>query len=258
MESIKNKKSFTINVISSFQMSNTIGNQPISRSGSARSFNTTFGRAQATTPSPRAARAHLGAGAAGSASLPGHYQQQQQQQIANQNQQEFLRQQQEYQRRQQELAAQQQMQQQQLLLQQQQQLQAQQAQMAHQQQLERERQIALQRQQQLQQQQQRDFSVKDTVRDIIASHDFGYESRPKSSHAILHPEPGRSRIIQVRFSSFLPMCCHFPPSSQLGHGESSVHIYRGELTSSYKELPNVNFHNNRNLPKTRPPKQGLR
>ena len=192
---MNHNESFNANVISSFQMSNTLGNQPISRSGSARSFNTTFGRPQATTPSPRAARAHLGA-AAGSASLPGHYQQQQQQQIANQNQQEFLRQQQEYQRRQQELAAQQQMQQQQLLLQQQQQLQAQQAaQMAHQQQMERERQLALQRQQQ---QQQREFSVKDTVRDIIASHDFGYENRPKSSHAILHPEPGRSRIIQVR------------------------------------------------------------
>jgi|FrelakmetLWP11LW_1041352.scaffolds.fasta_scaffold34385_1 hypothetical protein len=178
-------------------MSNTLGgNQPISRSGSARSFNTTFGRPQATTPSPRAPRAHLGASAQ-SHSLPGHYQQQQQQQMANQNQQEFLRQQQEYQRRQQELAHQQQLQQQQLLLQQQQQLQAQQ-QLQQQQQIERERQLAQQRQMQMQQQQQQPYSVKDTVRDIIAStHDFGFESRPKSSHAMLHPEPGRSRIIQV-------------------------------------------------------------
>jgi len=181
-------------------MSNTLGgNQPISRSGSARSFNTTFGRPAPGTPSPRAPRAHLGAGAQ---SLPGHYQQQQ---LANQNQQEFLRQQQEYQRRQQELAHQQQLQQQQLLLQQQQQLQAQQ-QMQQQQQMERERQMQLQQQRQMQMQQQQQqqqqhqpYSVKDTVRDIIAStHEFGgFEPRPKSSHAILHPEPGRSRVIQV-------------------------------------------------------------
>ena len=42
--------------------------QPISRSGSARSFNTTFGRAPPGapgapgTPSPRPSRAHLGQG----------------------------------------------------------------------------------------------------------------------------------------------------------------------------------------------------
>ena len=198
-------------------MSNTLGgNQPISRSGSARSFNTTFGRPAPGTPSPRAPRAHLGAASQSqqSHSLPGHYQQQQQQQLANQNQQEFLRQQQEYQRRQQELAHQQQLQQQQLLLQQQQQLQAQQQQQQMQQQMERERQqqLAQQRamQQQQQQQQQQQYSVKDTVRDIIAStHDFGgFEPRPKSSHAMLHPEPGRSRIIQVRDSSMFV----FPPS----------------------------------------------
>ena len=189
-------------------MSNTLGgNQPISRSGSARSFNTTFGRPAPGTPSPRAPRAHLGAGAQ---SLPGHYQQQQQQQLANQNQQEFLRQQQEYQRRQQELAHQQQLQQQQLLLQQQQQLQAQQ-QMQQQQQMERERQMQLQQQRQMQMQQQQQqhqpYSVKDTVRDIIAStHEFGgFEPRPKSSHAILHPEPGRSRVIQVLPNLFLSL-----------------------------------------------------
>jgi len=52
-------------------MSNTLGgNQPISRSGSARSFNTTFGRPTATTPSPRMARAHLGGGQQAN-SLPG-------------------------------------------------------------------------------------------------------------------------------------------------------------------------------------------
>ena len=41
------------------------GQQPISRSGSARSFNTTFGRAPQGapgTPSPRPQRAHLGGG----------------------------------------------------------------------------------------------------------------------------------------------------------------------------------------------------
>ena len=44
------------------------GGQPISRSGSARSFNTTFGRAPQGapgapgTPSPRPARANLGQG----------------------------------------------------------------------------------------------------------------------------------------------------------------------------------------------------
>ena len=41
------------------------GGQPISRSGSARSFNTTFGRghpAAPGTPSPRPARANLGQG----------------------------------------------------------------------------------------------------------------------------------------------------------------------------------------------------
>ena len=42
------------------------GGQPISRSGSARSFNTTFGRAPQGaaphTPSPRPSRAHLGQG----------------------------------------------------------------------------------------------------------------------------------------------------------------------------------------------------
>ena len=41
------------------------GGQPISRSGSARSFNTTFGRAgqvAPTTPSPRPARANVGQG----------------------------------------------------------------------------------------------------------------------------------------------------------------------------------------------------
>ena len=42
------------------------GGQPISRSGSARSFNTTFGRAPQgaapRTPSPRPSRAHLGQG----------------------------------------------------------------------------------------------------------------------------------------------------------------------------------------------------
>lgn len=42
------------------------------------------------------------------------------------------------------------------------------------------------------------YSVKDTVRDILASQDYGFDvTRPKSSHAVLHPEPGRSRIIQV-------------------------------------------------------------
>ena len=43
------------------------GGQPISRSGSARSFNTTFGQGQRLqgapgTPSPRPARANLGQG----------------------------------------------------------------------------------------------------------------------------------------------------------------------------------------------------
>jgi len=134
--------------INSTWMSNTLGgNQPISRSGSARSFNTTFGRPTATTPSPRTARAHLGGGGSSQAhSLPGHYQ-------ANQNQQEFLRQQQEYQRRQQELAQQQQIQQQMLIQQQQQQLALQQQQLERerQQQLERQRQLQLQQQQQQQQ-----------------------------------------------------------------------------------------------------------
>ena len=39
------------------------GGQPISRSGSARSFNTTFGQARPpATPSPRPPRANLGQG----------------------------------------------------------------------------------------------------------------------------------------------------------------------------------------------------
>lgn len=104
--------------------------QPISRSGSARSFNTSFGRAPAS-PSPRPPRANQFGQPGQSGSLPGHPQgghnqsfQQQQQQA---QQQEFLRQQQEYkllqerQQRQKELEQQQQQQQhqqQQLLAQQ--------------------------------------------------------------------------------------------------------------------------------------------
>merc|ERR1711899_210711 len=69
--------------------------QPISRSGSARSFNTSFGRPPAS-PSPRPPRAHpQHFGQPGqSASLPGHPQGGHNQSF--QQQQEFLRQQQEY------------------------------------------------------------------------------------------------------------------------------------------------------------------
>jgi len=54
-------------------MSNTLGgNQSNSRPSSARSFNTTFGRPTATTPSPRTGRAHLGGGGSSQGqSLPG-------------------------------------------------------------------------------------------------------------------------------------------------------------------------------------------
>ncbi len=41
-------------------MAQTLGQQPISRSGSARSFNTTFGRAAVATPSPTPQRASFG------------------------------------------------------------------------------------------------------------------------------------------------------------------------------------------------------
>lgn len=77
------------------QMRDSIGQQPISRSGSARSFNTTFGRPVAT-PSPRTARANQ-PGAAGPQSLGPQMSTPQQKQ-----QQEFLRQQAEYRRQQQE------------------------------------------------------------------------------------------------------------------------------------------------------------
>ena len=52
-------------------MRETLGQQPISRSGSARSFNTTFGR-QVATPSPRMARAQFGREQMGAPGGGGH------------------------------------------------------------------------------------------------------------------------------------------------------------------------------------------
>ena len=127
-----------------FQLQNTLGQQPISRSGSARSFNTTFGRPQVATPSPRPQRAQFGQSLPPSQPMmraPSPSPQSRQQQ-------EFLRQQAEYKARQQEAER---IQQQQLAAQA-----AQQAAMR----------------QQEQQQQPHSMSVKDTVRDIIANTDF--------------------------------------------------------------------------------------
>jgi hypothetical protein len=133
------------------------GGQPISRSGSARSFNTTFGRAPQGapgTPSPRPGRAHLGQGV---------QQQPTPQQSAQQR--EFLRQQEEYRRQQQQAAEAQRQNElvQQQLLQEQERL-AREREMMEQ---ERER-IARQ-----QQQQREEVSVKDTVRGILESSKFG-------------------------------------------------------------------------------------
>merc|ERR1712141_10297 len=167
---------------SRWQMRDSLGGQqaPISRSGSARSFNTSYGRPPAS-PSPRPPRAQFGQPAQ-SASLPGHAQGGHNQSF---QQQEFLRQQQEYKRqqefqRQQELQRQQEQQQQALL-----------AQQAAQQAQQRQREYQAQ-----QQAQQQAHSVKDTVRDIIANTDFSAimdQTRPKSSGAMYPPN---SRVIQ--------------------------------------------------------------
>ena len=127
-----------------FQLQNTLGQQPISRSGSARSFNTTFGRPQVATPSPLPQRAQFNqslppAQPVMRAPSPSPQSRQQQQ---------FLREQAEYKARQAEAERIQQ-----------QQLAAQAAQQA-----------ALRQQQE--QQQPHSMSVKDTVRDIIANTDF--------------------------------------------------------------------------------------
>ena len=155
-------------------MRDTIG-QPISRSGSARSFNTTFGR-PATTPSPRPPRANYGPQSLGpttpSRGPPSPSPQARQQQVTAKSTvkvvsesriqllfQEFLRQQAEYRARQE------------------QELQREQREREHQQRM----------------QQQHSLSVKDTVRDIIANTDFSnFDPRPRS------PSAGRSRVIQVR------------------------------------------------------------
>ncbi len=129
-------------------MQNTLGQQPISRSGSARSFNTTFGRG-VSTPSPRPPRAQfnqpLGPQSLGPPSPSPQSRQQQ----------EFLRQQAEYRARQAEA--------------------------------ERQQQLAAQAAAQAaaaQQQQQQSLSVKDTVRDIIANTDFSnFDVRPRSPGA---------------------------------------------------------------------------
>jgi len=125
-------------------LQNTLGQQPISRSGSARSFNTTFGRPQVATPSPGPQRAQFGQSLPPSQPMmraPSPSPQSRQQQ-------EFLRQQAEYRAKQAEAER---IQQQQLAAQA-----AQQAAMR----------------QQEQQQQPHSMSVKDTVRDIIANTDF--------------------------------------------------------------------------------------
>jgi len=176
--------------------------QPISRSGSARSFNTSFGRTPAS-PSPRPPRANQFGQPGQSGSLPGHPQgghnqsfQQQQQQA---QQQEFLRQQQEYkllqerQQRQKELEQQQQLQQQQLL--------AQQAAIEAQQRQERERaeqQRILDEQRRLaaEQAQQPFKGIGDTVKGILNGTDFSslnIMERPQSAGDALHPN---SRIVQ--------------------------------------------------------------
>jgi len=150
------------------------GGQPISRSGSARSFNTTFGQGQRLqgapgTPSPRPARANLGQGVQQHPSM---------QQSAQQR--EFLRQQEEY-RRQQHQASEAQRQNEMV----QQQLQAEQDRLAR----EREE-LQIQKEQiardeaEKRRREQEPVTVKDTVRGILESskfgNDFGFE-RPKSA-----------------------------------------------------------------------------
>jgi len=177
--------------------------QPISRSGSARSFNTSFGRAPAS-PSPRPARAHQFGAPGQSGSLPGHpqgghtpsfqvQQAQLQAQQAQAQQAEFLRQQQEY-----KLQQERQQRQKELELQQQQAL-AQQAALEAQQRQERERaaqQQLLEQQQRQQQEQQQPFKgIGDTVKGILNGTDFGglMMERPQSAGDALHPG---SRIVQ--------------------------------------------------------------
>lgn len=164
--------------ISSNWMRETLGpgGQPISRSGSARSFNTTFGqRPQGApgTPSPRPSRANLGQGVQQQPSHPGMQQSAQQR--------EFLRQQEDY-RRQQQQAAEAQRQNEMV----QHQLQQEQDRLAREReelQLQKEA-IAREEQQRRQQQIPESVSVKDTVRGILESskfgNDFGFE-RPKSA-----------------------------------------------------------------------------
>lgn len=150
-------------------MRDTLGQQPISRSGSARSFNTTFGPPGNTTPSPRLQRAH-GPHATGSFS-GGSQVNTPTSPSAVSKQQDFARQQAEYRARQEaaERARQQQLQQ-------------------YQQQQETARQLA--------RQDGNPMSVKDTVRDMISNSDFSnFDVRPRSNSAT-------RRVIQVSFVKF--------------------------------------------------------
>jgi len=186
--------------------SSWMGGQAISRSGSARSFNTSFGRPPAS-PSPRPPRAQQQQfGQPGqSASLPGHPQgghnQSFQQQQQAQQQAEFLRQQQEYKLQQERQQRQKELEQQQQQQLQQQQMLAQQAAIEAQQRQERERAaeqqrlLEQQRQQQQEQQQQPFKGIGDTVKGILNGTDFGQlvMERPQSAGDALHPG---SRIVQ--------------------------------------------------------------
>jgi len=186
--------------IDSKWMRDSLGPQAISRSGSARSFNTSFGRPPAS-PSPRPPRAQFGQpgrprSPGVSSSLPGHpqgghgqsYQQQlQQQQLLEQQQQEF--------RRQQDIQRQQE-------LQRQAQAQAQaEAQARRQQELaHQDQQRRLAEEAQKKRMQPSTPSVQDTVRDIL-SNSIGLgpmdETRPKSSGALYPPN---STITEIRRS----------------------------------------------------------
>lgn len=135
-----------------------MGQQPLSRSGSARSFNTTFGR-PAATPSPGPQRAHLG----GPQSLGGR--REAPSPSPQSRQQDFLRQQAEYR--------------------------AQQMREHREQQLRDHEQRELQNQL-MQQEHEGVSNVKNTVRDIIANTDFGSLEKNGGS-----PSLGPSRVIQV-------------------------------------------------------------
>ncbi|XP_059094822.1 lamin-C-like isoform X2 [Tigriopus californicus] len=178
-------------------MRDTLGQQPISRSGSARSFNTTFGPPGNATPSPRLQRAQ-GPHATGSFSGGSQVNTPTSPSAVN-KQQDFARQQAEYRARQEaaERARQQQLQQ-------------------YQQQQETARQLA--------RQDGNPVSVKDTVRDMISNSDFSnFDVRPRSNSAT-------RRVIQETKKSTenitrIVETMHRPGTSQSGRYKSTNSLH---------------------------------